>query len=183
MLLYARVATVALATTEVRSPEFYLRVFTDGEPPPPETRLWYLGQTAPAKIDDQALAGTTNMALRALATIARDTGVNTGNALKLVASLSPKEFGWLTAPTLVMLAGEAARSGNCALAEELLNSVANLHGSLAALKDSVLDGKESPDLGDLDLEVQAALSLLRGDKERALADDILQGVVTRAARR
>jgi tetratricopeptide (TPR) repeat protein len=182
VLLYARVAALAPETREVRPPEFYLSELIGADVPTPETRLWYLSQTAPSKIDDQLLAGTTNTTLRALATIARDTGVNTDNALKLAAARSPNDLSWLTTPTLVLLAGAAVRGGDRALAKTLLDSV-DTRGSIAALKDHVLDGKDSPELADLDLEVQAALSLLRGDKQRALSDDILQGIVTRAARR
>lgn len=183
VLLYARVAALEPTATTTRPPGFYLKVLTGGEAPTTEAHLWFLSQTAPAKIDDQLLGRTTNTTLRTVATIARDTGVNTDNALKLAASLSPKEFGRLTAPTLVLLAGEAVHRGNRPLAKQLLDAATNIHGNVAALKDFVLDGKDSPELADLDLELQAVLSFLRGDKERALADDILRGVVTQAARR
>jgi Flp pilus assembly protein TadD len=182
IFLYARVAALAPGTTTGKSPEVYLKALVGSETLTPEIRLWYLSQTGPAQIDDQLLLSTINTTLRTKATIARDAGVKTNNALKLAGSLPAKELESLPEPTLVLLAGEAVRAGNRQLAKQLLDAAINISGDAVALKSFVLDGRESPELADLDLELQAVLSFLRGDKNRALADDILQGVVTRAAR-
>ena len=47
----------------------------------------------------------------------------------------------------------------------------------------MLTGEATPELAAIDLELQAALHLLHGDAEQALADDLLRGTVTWAARR
>jgi hypothetical protein len=45
----------------------------------------------------------------------------------------------------------------------------------------MLTDSDSPEIANLDLETQAAISFVRGQTVKALADDLLRGPVTRAA--
>lgn len=178
VLLYARLAALDPAAANRRPPEHYFEQLFAEKPLSTEARLWYASQVAPSQITDSLLAGTTNPPLRVAATIARDLAGNPTAALKLAGSLEPKQFARLPSAALVILAGSAVQGGDKPLAENLLAAVQTSHGPV--LKSAILTGTDSPELADLDLEMQAALSFVRGETAKARADDLLQGPVTRA---
>jgi tetratricopeptide (TPR) repeat protein len=179
VLLYGRLAALAPAVAGPRPVTRYLHQLFGQDPLSPSSALWYAMENAPHQITDAQLAAETNQPGRVIATIARAAATGQAvEALKLAGQVEPLQLGRLPDATLVILAGQAVAAGNAALATNLLAGLDRQRPGLPALKEAVLTGKDSPELEELDLELRAALSAVRGQRDRALADDILPGPVT-----
>jgi Flp pilus assembly protein TadD len=141
----------------------------------------------------ETLAQVKDEQARTAIEITASTPDDPDEALGLAADADAEALERLDRTTAVLLAAELYRTGEDDQAEAMLDALADSTVPRGAIREYLHAGVEGPDLREMDLECQAAVDLVRAraldamgkpSKElyqSAKSEDLLQGVVTRAA--